>query len=90
MWDRIEPLMPADPARGRRWADHRGTLEAIAWKHRTNSSSVAPLVAWEDRDGHADCSVRPEEARGLYSQPRFVALAPAWKRLAAPRFCLFS
>lgn len=29
--------MPADPVRRRRWADHRGTLEAIAWKYRTNS-----------------------------------------------------
>ncbi|WP_307076704.1 IS5 family transposase [Streptomyces canus] len=37
MWDRIKPLMPADPARGRRWADHRRTLEAIAWKYRTCS-----------------------------------------------------
>ncbi|OEJ23425.1 hypothetical protein AS594_01895 [Streptomyces agglomeratus] len=37
MWDRIEPLMPADPVRGRRWADHRRTLEAIAWNYRTNS-----------------------------------------------------
>ncbi|MFF3585111.1 IS5 family transposase [Streptomyces mirabilis] len=37
MWDRIEPLMPADPVRGRRWADHRQTLEAIAWKYRTCS-----------------------------------------------------
>ncbi|MFE1904275.1 IS5 family transposase [Streptomyces gardneri] len=37
MWDRIEPLMPADPVRGRRWADHRRTLEAIAWKYRTGS-----------------------------------------------------
>jgi transposase len=37
MWDRIEPLMPVDPVRGRRWADHRRTLEAIAWKYRTNS-----------------------------------------------------
>lgn len=27
--------MPADPARGRRWADHRRTLEVIAWKYRT-------------------------------------------------------
>lgn len=35
MWGRIEPLMPADPVRGRRWADHRRTLEAIAWKYRT-------------------------------------------------------
>lgn len=24
--------MPADPVRGRRWADHHGTLDAIAWK----------------------------------------------------------
>lgn len=38
MWGRIEPLMPADPVRGRRWADHRRTFEAIAWKYRTNSS----------------------------------------------------
>ncbi|MEU2770974.1 IS5 family transposase [Streptomyces diastaticus] len=37
MWDRIKPLMPLDPARGRRWADHRRTLEAIAWKYRTGS-----------------------------------------------------
>ncbi|MEV0375845.1 IS5 family transposase [Streptomyces sp. NPDC050636] len=37
MWDRIAPLMPADPVRGRRWADHRRTLEAIAWKYRTSS-----------------------------------------------------
>lgn len=37
MWSRIEPLMPADPVRGRQWADHRRTLEAIAWKYRTCS-----------------------------------------------------
>ncbi|MFF1414509.1 IS5 family transposase [Streptomyces sp. NPDC058289] len=37
MWARIELLMPADPVRGRRWADHRRTLEAIAWKYRTCS-----------------------------------------------------
>ncbi|SED67151.1 Transposase [Streptomyces sp. Ag109_O5-10] len=36
-WDRIEPLMPTDPVRGRRWADHRRILEAIAWMYRTNS-----------------------------------------------------
>ncbi|MGW7247974.1 IS5 family transposase [Streptomyces decoyicus] len=44
MWDRIEPLMPADPVRGRRWADHRRTLEAIAWKYRTCSP-------WRDLPG---------------------------------------
>ncbi|WP_203184259.1 IS5 family transposase [Streptomyces pratensis] len=37
MWSRIKPLMPADPVRGRRWADHRRTLEAIVWKYRTGS-----------------------------------------------------
>ncbi|MGA5732036.1 IS5 family transposase [Streptomyces seoulensis] len=37
MWNRVEPLMPADRARGRRWADHRRTLEVIAWKYRTCS-----------------------------------------------------
>lgn len=40
MWDRIEPLMPPDPVRGRRWADHRRTLEAIA-------GSTAPSP-WRD------------------------------------------
>ncbi|WP_433261558.1 IS5 family transposase [Actinosynnema sp. CS-041913] len=44
MWGRIEPLMPADPVRGRRWADHRRTLEAIAWKFRTGSP-------WRDLPG---------------------------------------
>lgn len=29
--------MPADPVRGRRWADHRRTREAIARKYRTDS-----------------------------------------------------
>ncbi|MEU2247214.1 IS5 family transposase [Streptomyces sp. NPDC019224] len=37
MWGRIEPFLPADPVRGRRWPDHRRTLEAIAWKYRTCS-----------------------------------------------------
>lgn len=44
MWSRIEPLMPADPVRGRRWAEHRHTLEAIAWKYRTCSP-------WRDLPG---------------------------------------
>jgi transposase len=35
MRERIAPLMPADPVRGRRWANHRRTVEAIASKYRT-------------------------------------------------------
>ncbi|MFF7888293.1 transposase [Streptomyces sp. NPDC020794] len=34
---RIEPLMSAEPEGGRWWADHRRTLEAIAWKYHTGS-----------------------------------------------------
>ncbi len=37
--------MPADPVRGRRWADHRRTLEAIAWKYRT-CSPWRDLLFW--------------------------------------------
>ncbi|MBD0744200.1 transposase [Streptomyces sp. CBMA152] len=37
MWDRIEPLMPADLVRGRRWADLRRTFEAITWMYRASS-----------------------------------------------------
>ncbi|MEV6539043.1 transposase [Streptomyces sp. NPDC051665] len=47
MWDRIKPLLPADPVRGRRWADHRRALGTHAWKYRTRSP-------WRDRpDEHA-------------------------------------
>ncbi|MFJ1787050.1 hypothetical protein ACIOML_22395 [Streptomyces anulatus] len=44
MWDRIEPLIPADPVRGRRWADHRRTLEAIAAGPSPRTTPSAALV----------------------------------------------
>ncbi|THA48374.1 hypothetical protein E6R62_29440 [Streptomyces sp. A1136] len=34
--DRNEPLIPADPVRGQRWAHRRRTLDALAWKYRTS------------------------------------------------------
>lgn len=37
MWGPVEPLMPADPVQGRRWADHHRSLEAVAWKYRIGS-----------------------------------------------------
>ncbi|WTA23610.1 IS5 family transposase [Streptomyces sp. NBC_00853] len=70
MWDRIEPLMPADPVRGRRWADHRRTLEAIAWKYRTNSP-------WRDL---------PDELRSFQTaHKRLVrwAVDGTWERILA-------
>lgn len=48
--------MPADPVCGRQWADHRRTLEAIAWKYRTNSPWRASRRArlFPDRPQAAD------------------------------------
>ncbi|WP_131732754.1 IS5 family transposase [Actinomadura formosensis] len=36
-WRRIEPLLPAQPARGGRWADHRTVLNGILWKPATGA-----------------------------------------------------
>ncbi|MFF9457710.1 transposase [Streptomyces flaveolus] len=81
IWDRIEPLMPADPVRGRRWADHRRTLEAIAWKYRTNSP-------WRDLPepsalpGHSSSSAKREHSKdsgkGRFCAPIDVYLAGHW------------
>lgn len=46
MRGRIEPLVPADPDRGRRWADRRRTLEAIAWKYRLVQTAHKQLIKW--------------------------------------------
>ncbi|MER7112478.1 IS5 family transposase [Streptomyces sp. NPDC000229] len=70
MWDRIEPLMPADPVRGRRWADHRRTLEASAWKYRTCSP-------WRDL---------PEELRPFQTAHKRLirwAVDGTWERIPA-------
>ncbi|MER5532040.1 transposase, partial [Streptomyces sp. NPDC002677] len=70
MWDRIRPLMPADPVRGRRWADHRRTLEAIAWKYRTNSP-------WRDL---------PEELGSFLTAPKRLikwAIDGTWEMILA-------
>jgi transposase len=34
-WARLEPLMPADPGRGGRWADHRAVANGILFRTRT-------------------------------------------------------
>ena len=36
-WARIEPLLPAERGRGRRWRDHRQVINAILWKGRTGA-----------------------------------------------------
>jgi len=36
-WARLEPLLPRDPGRGGRWADHRTTINGVLWRIRTGS-----------------------------------------------------
>lgn len=36
-WQRIEPLLPAQPARGGRWLDHRTVLNGMLWKLATGA-----------------------------------------------------
>lgn len=34
-WDRLRPLLPVNPGRGGRWADHRRTINGVFWRVRT-------------------------------------------------------
>ena len=34
-WERLEPLLPRNPGRGGRWADHRRTINGVFWRTRT-------------------------------------------------------
>lgn len=70
MWDRIEPLMPADPVGGRRWADHRRILEAIAWKYRTGSP-------WQDLPDESGALQTAHERLGRW------AVDGTWERILA-------
>jgi transposase len=36
-WAILEPLLPAQPKRGRHWRDHRQVINGIAWVKRTGS-----------------------------------------------------
>ena len=33
-WERLEPLLPASPRRGRRWADHRRVINGVFFRTR--------------------------------------------------------
>ncbi|MEU0288222.1 transposase [Streptomyces sp. NPDC006147] len=76
MWDRIEPLMPADPVRGRRWADHCRTLEAIAWKYRTCS----PFRDLPDEPGSFQ-TAHKRLIRWLWTAPGNAFSSQSWQRL---------
>ena len=36
-WAQLRPLLPVDPGRGGRWADHRATINGVFWRTRTSS-----------------------------------------------------
>jgi transposase len=34
-WERLRSLLPSNPGRGGRWADHRATINGVFWRART-------------------------------------------------------
>ncbi|WP_420538744.1 IS5 family transposase [Nonomuraea africana] len=40
-WERLEPLLPANPRQGGRWADHRTLINGVFFRVRTN-------ITWRD------------------------------------------
>jgi len=36
-WELLRPLLPTNPGRGGRWADHRTTINGVFWRTRTSS-----------------------------------------------------
>lgn len=47
-WERLKPLLPCDPGRGGRWADHRRTINGVLWRTRTS-------CPWRDLPEHYGC-----------------------------------
>lgn len=68
-WARIEPLLPdRTPRRGGRWRDHRGAIDAIAWKVRTGSQ-------W------GQLPEKHGNWRGVYDRLRIWAIDGTWERM---------
>jgi transposase len=47
-WERLRPLLPANPGRGGRWADHRKTINGVFWRARVGSP-------WRDMPAEYGC-----------------------------------
>jgi transposase len=81
MWARIAPLMPADPVRGRRWADHRRTLEAIAWKYRTSSPwRDPPAELGSFQTAHSGAAWPCDKLANTYRAAHHLSAIPIWAR----------
>lgn len=68
-WDLIEPLLPADPARGGRWRDHRTVISGILFRERTG-------IPWRD------LPARFGNWKTVYLRKRRWALDGTWQRIA--------
>lgn len=81
MWDRIRPLMPADPVRGRRWADNRRTLPSDQVGHRLRRGRLGgrppgfDSEAYKQRNTVERCINRPKQWRGLATRTDELAIA---------------
>lgn len=67
-WLLLEPLMPAHPPRGHRWADHRTVINGILWRTRTGSP-------WRDLP---ECYGRWET---VYGRHRRWSIDGTWERI---------
>ncbi|MER6540750.1 transposase [Streptomyces sp900105755] len=74
-WARIEPLLPDHrPKRGGRWRDHRGMIDAIAFKFQTGTQ----WVHLPEKYGNW---------RGVYNRLRMWAVDGTWERVRRPPEC---
>jgi transposase len=67
-WDLLAPLLPADPARGGRWKDHRTVISGILFRERTG-------VVWRD------LPERFGNWKTVYQRKRKWALDGTWERI---------
>ena len=68
-WEILQPLLPADPARGGKWKDHRTVISGILFRERTGTP-------WRDL---------PERFgtwKTVYQRKRRWAIDGTWARIA--------
>jgi transposase len=60
-WERLAPLLPVDPGRGGRWADHRKTINGVFWRARTG-------CPWRDMPAVYGCWQTVAKRHGRWSK----------------------
>jgi transposase len=67
-WDRLEPLLPADPRQGGRWADHRVVINAVFFRARAG-------CPWRD------LPEGPVNWKTVYNRHRRWSLDGTWEKI---------